>query len=375
MTRELRLKGIVRTAEKTKDLAKILSPQEIALISHRDMDQLAALSLVEKRAKAVLNRERSISGRFPTQGPRILLDAGIPLFDEVDFYEEAIEDAQPIEIIDGSIYQKGRLLGQGEPMSLAQLDLLEQEGYANLEEELGHFVENTLAYAIQEKSLILHLQAPKTRAPIQGRHVLVVVRGPGFKEDLHAITSYIIDLKPVIIGVDGGADGCLDLGFCPDVIIGDMDSVSDRALQSGAELIVHAYPNGQAPGMKRIEELDLIATLFPAPGTSEDIALLLAYEHGAQLISVVGGHSSFMDFMEKGRAGMGSTFLVRLKIGEVLVDAKGVNKLYQGRPQPFYLFLLLGAALLPVIILLILSPPLNYLVRLLILTTRIFLGL
>lgn len=336
---------------------------------------MAALSLVDKRVKAVLNQERSISGRYPTKGPRILLKAGIPLFDEVSFYGEDVKDGQTIEVIDGSIYDKNILLGKGEYMTPSLLTSLEEESQANLEEELEDFVENTLSYACQEKSLILQLQVPETEVKIQGKHVLVVVRGPDFKEDLHAITAYILDVKPVIIAVDGGADGCIELGFTPHIIIGDMDSVSDRALQSKAELIVHAYPNGEAPGMERIDRLGLKAIPFPAPGTSEDIALLLAYEHGAHLISVVGGHSSFMDFMEKGRAGMGSTFLVRLKIGEVLVDAKGVNKLYHGPSKPLYLFLLIGFALLPVIILLILSPPLNYLTRLLILTTRIFLGL
>lgn len=371
----MHLTGIVRTGEKTKDLTKRLLPHEIVLIGHRDLDSLAALSLVDCKVKAVLNKEPSITGRYPTKGPRILLDAGIPLIDEMILNERGVRDGDAIEILDGFIYQKDRLLGWGRIMTPSLLFSKEREGYLNLEAELDSFVENTLSYAQKEKSLILSLSVPKTEVEILGRHVLVVVRGPGYKEDLHAITSYILDLKPVIIGVDGGADACIEEGFSPDIIIGDMDSVSDKALGSGAELFVHAYPHGPAPGMERIKKLDLTATLFPAPGTSEDIALLLAYEHGAQLISVVGGHSSFLDFMEKGREGMGSTFLVRLKIGEVLVDAGGVNKLYQGRSKPGYLLLFMGIALLPVLILLIISPPLNHLLRLFILTTRIFLGL
>jgi uncharacterized membrane-anchored protein len=174
--------------------------------------------------------------------------------------------------------------------------------------------------------------------------------------------------------VDGGADALLENGFRPDLILGDMDSVSDEALLCGAELVVHAYPDGRAPGLARVEKLGMTATTMPVPGTSEDAAMLLAHGQGAELIVAVGTHSNMIDFLEKGRAGMASTFLVRLKVGSILVDAKGVNKLYRGRVRARYLVQIAVAALIPVAIVIGLSEPIRQLGRVSFLHLRTIFG-
>jgi uncharacterized membrane-anchored protein len=180
--------------------------------------------------------------------------------------------------------------------------------------------------------------------------VLVVVRGYDYREDLTALRSYIRELHPLLIGVDGGADALLDAGLRPDLIIGDMDSVTTEALVSGAELVVHAYADGRAPGMERLEALGLPCEVFEATGTSEDIAMLLAYERGAELIVAVGTHTNLVELMDKGRKGMASTFLTRLRVGSVLVDAKGVSRLYRGgiRRQDLMLLVLMTLATMAV---------------------------
>jgi uncharacterized membrane-anchored protein len=159
--------------------------------------------------------------------------------------------------------------------------------------------------------------------------------------------------------VDGGADALLDFGLKPDMIIGDMDSVTTEALLTGAELVVHAYPGGDAPGLERLEALGLASTTFEAPGTSEDIAMLVAYEHGAQLIVAVGTHANVIEFLDKGRKGMASTFLTRLRVGPVLVDAKGVSRLYRGRVRRIDLTMLVLAALVTMAIVIWLSEPMR----------------
>jgi uncharacterized membrane-anchored protein len=244
----------------------------------------------------------------------------------------------------------------------------------NIKQELAKFVENTLDYARREQGLILgDYPVPRLRTKLQNRHALVVVRGQGYHEDIITIKSYIDEVKPVLIGVDGGADALLELGYRPDLIVGDMDSVSDEALLSGAEIVVHAYPDGRAPGLARIEKLGLPAVLFPAPGTSEDIALLLAYEKGAELIVAVGTHSNMIDFLEKGRSGMASTFLVRLKVGSILVDAKGVSKLYRQRLQPRHLAQIFLAAMLPLFVVVMVSPATRGFLKLLIMQIKLLL--
>ncbi len=157
------------------------------------------------------------------------------------------------------------------------------------------------------------------------------MRGYHYKEDLQTLRHYIREYRPVLIGVDGGADALIEAGHQPDLIVGDMDSVSDDALRCGAEIVVHAYRDGRAPGLERVRALGVEPVVFPATGTSEDVAMLLADDKGASLIVAVGTHVTLVEFLDKGRSGMASTFLTRLRVGGKLVDAKGVSRLYRAR--------------------------------------------
>jgi uncharacterized membrane-anchored protein len=191
---------------------------------------------------------------------------------------------------------------------------------------------------------------------MRDRHVLVVVRGYRYREDLRALRPYIREYRPVLLAVDGGADALLEAGYRPDVIIGDMDSVSDEALQAGAELVVHAYPDGRAPGMARLQGLGLDAARLPAPGTSEDVALLVADARGASLIAVVGTHWTLEEFLDKGRPGMASTVLTHLRVGSKLVNARGVHQLYQSRISGWALVVLAVAAAATIVVAIAYSP-------------------
>lgn len=314
--------------------------------------------LVDAKVAAVINVAKSCSGRYPNLGPRVLLDAGIPLIDctDADLFK-GIKEGEQIELEDGAISRNGVEITAGELLTDHRVDKLIEQAKKNLGNELELFAENTLSYVTKEKSLLLDPAAlPDVRTLINNRHALVVVRGESYKEDLAIIRSYIRDVKPALIGVDGGADALIEIGLTPDIIIGDMDSVSDGALRSGAELIVHAYSDGKAPGLERIEKLGLSAIVCSVPGTSEDIALLLAYEKGAEMIVAVGTHSHLVDFLDKGRKGMSSTFLVRLKVGNRLVDAKGVSKLYRIHPSGRHFLALALAALVVIVTIIALSP-------------------
>ncbi|MGE5508952.1 MAG: putative cytokinetic ring protein SteA [Chitinophagales bacterium] len=371
-----RLAGTARVDSRTKRLAKRIRPGEVAVIDHRDLDEVSAESLVRAKVRAVINASPSISGRYPNLGPAVLAEAGVLLFDCLtpDLFVRVSEGAE-VEIAGSTLYRGGEAVAQLERLTAQRIRERMAVARAHLSEELDRFVENTLEYAKREKGLILgEVPLPDTLTPFRGRHVLVVVRGSDYKEDLAAIRGYIEEMHPVLIGVDGGADALLENGFKPDLILGDMDSVSDEALLCGAELIVHAYPDGRAPGLARVEKLGAAAATMPVPGTSEDAALLLAYGKGAELIVAVGTHSNMIDFLEKGRAGMASTFLVRLKVGSILVDAKGVNKLYRGRVRARYLIQIAVAALIPVAIVIGLSEPIRQLGRVSLLHLRTIFG-
>jgi len=370
------VKGKIKLGRRTKDLVKRLQPGEIAVIDHQDLDEVAALSLMEAKVRGVINASSFISGRYPNPGPKILLSHGIALLDNVgQEIMEILKDGDYISIVGNNIFKNEQYIAEGLLLSSSIVETKMKQARENLDHELDKFIINTLEYAAKEKSLILgKLNLPQTKVDFTGKHALIVVRGKNYKKDLRIIKPYIDEMKPILIGVDGGADVLVEAGYHPQIIIGDMDSVQDSTLKSGADLIVHAYPNGKAPGLKRIEELGLQAEVFPAPGTSEDIAMLLAYEKGASLLVAVGTHTSMLDFLEKGRKGMASTFLVRLKVGSILVDAKGVSQLYTKGTSLQHVACLFLAALIPMLVVLDSVPATQQILRLLSLKLKLILG-
>jgi uncharacterized membrane-anchored protein len=344
--------GTVRLDRRTKNLTKRLRPGDIAVIDHVDIDRVSADSLVAAKVGAVVNAAPSISGRYPNLGPEILTAAGIPLVDGVgkEVFAALKEGAQ-VRVEGNTLFgADGGAVAEGTEQTPDTVAVSMADARAGLSTQLEAFATNTMEYMKRERALLLDgVGVPDVQTRIEGRHVLVVVRGYDYKEDLQALRSYIRDYRPVLVGVDGGADALVEAGYQPDMIIGDMDSVSDHVLRSGAEVVVHAYVDGRAPGLQRVQDLGVDAITFPAAATSEDIAMLLADEKGAKLIVAVGTHATLVEFLDKGRGGMASTFLTRLRLGGKLVDAKGVSRLYRSRISTGALIVLVLAALLAIV--------------------------
>lgn len=372
----MNIRAIARVDRRTKDLAKRIHSHEIAVICHQELDKMAADSLIAAKVKAVINAVPSLSDDYPNLGPVTLLEAGIPILDATGKeIMDIIREGDELEIRDNVVWYKGQPICQGILLNLSQVREHMEQSRSRMDRVLSRFIHNTLDYARNEVDFVCGgLSMPQITTEFKDKHTLIVVRGHNYKQDLNAIKSYIDEVKPVIIGVDGGADALLEFGYTPDIIIGDMDSITDKALCSGAELVVHAYPDGRAPGMERIMSLGLQAKVFPAPGTSEDIAMMLAYEKGTELIVAVGAHSNMLDFLEKGRKGMASTFLVRLKVGDILVDAKGVSQLYKNRLRMKYVGQILLAGLVPLGVVIAIAPPTRELFRLFVLNVRLVFG-
>jgi uncharacterized membrane-anchored protein len=337
------VRGLVRVDARTKNLTKRLRPGEIAVIDHQDIDKVSAEALLACRPAAVVNAALSISGRYPNLGPEILVDAGIPLIDNVgkDVMHDLAEGTQ-VRIDGDEVWVGDDVVAKGQAFDheLVQSSMLEAR--AGLAVQLEAFAANTMEYLRRERDLLLDgVGVPDITTKIDGRHALIVVRGYHYKDDLRMLRSYIREYRPVLIGVDGGADALLEVGLKPDLIVGDMDSVSDSTLRCGAEIVVHAYRDGNAPGLERVRRLGVEPVVFPATGTSEDVAMLLADDKGAELIVAVGSHATLVEFLDKGRSGMASTFLTRLRVGGKLIDAKGVSRLYRSRISNLALTLML----------------------------------
>jgi uncharacterized membrane-anchored protein len=326
------IRGRARLGRRTKDLVKRLGPGDVAVIDHRNLDRIAAEELAACGTRAALNAAPSSDGTYPNTGPLALVRAGVPLIDAGPELFERIADGDSLEIDGGRIQSGGRLIAEGRVLEAEELAMRLEDQRRRIDRALHDFTENTMAHLREEGGLLFGtIDLPETRTRFRDRHVLIVVRGTDHVRDLRALRAYIEDVDPILVGVDGGADAIVREGLVPDVILGDMDSAGEPALRSGAELIVHAYPDGRAPGSERLRRLGLAHTVIPSAGTSQDVAMLLAFEKGAALIVSVGAHFNLVEFLERRRGGMSSTFLTRLRIGETLVDAKGVSHLYPAR--------------------------------------------
>lgn len=359
--RAVELPGIVGTARlsrRSANLAKRLKPGEVAIIEHIDLDRATAEALVGAEVGAVVNAAPSISGRYPNLGPQILAQAGIPLLDNVgvDVFT-TVSDGEKIRIDQDTLYRGETAVVTGSALDTDAVEAAMEEAKSGLATQLEAFAANATEYVRRERELLLDgVGVPEIGTRLKGRHVLLVVPGADDREDLAGLRTYIRDRRPVLVGVDHGADTLLAAGYRPDLIVGDMDALSDKALRSGAELVVHAYRDGRAPGQDRLERLGLECVLFRANGTSEDVALLLADAQESSLIVMAGAHATLVELLDRGRAGMASTFMTRLRIGGKLVDAKGVRRLYRPRTPAWHLVLVLVVAVLVVLLALAVTP-------------------
>ncbi|HEY1331740.1 MAG TPA: putative cytokinetic ring protein SteA [Actinomycetota bacterium] len=350
-----------RVDRRTKNLLRRIQPGEVAIIDHEDLDRVSAEGLVERGVSAVVNASRSISGRYPNLGPLIVVEAGIPLIDGVGrLLMDKVREGDPVRVEGDRVYAGERLVAVGIRQSLESVTSAMEAARRRLADQFESFATNTLEFMARERDLLFGgAGLPDLEHDLSDQHVLVVVRGYNFKEDLAALRPYIRDVRPVLVGVDGGADALIEEGYRPDLILGDMDSVSDSALRSGAEIVLHAYRDGSAPGRERLVSLGLPFRTLEASGTSEDAAFLLAHAKGANLIVAVGSHGNLREFLDKGRMGMASTFLIRLRVGEILVDAKGVSRVYRGRIRGRDALLLSVAVLLVLGVVIGVSEPLR----------------
>jgi uncharacterized membrane-anchored protein len=347
--------GVTATARldrRTKNLATRLRPGDIAIIDHADLDLTGADVLIGGQVVAVVNAARSITGRYPNRGPQLLVEAGVPLVDDVgpEVFDR-VQEGQRVRLDGDTLYVGDQIVAKGRQQDAATVESAMAEAKVNVAGEIQAFAANTLEYISREYPLLTDgIGLPELRTNLDGRDVLVVGRGYHYREDLTTLRSFIRERKPAMVGVDGGADVLLEAGYRPDLIVGDMDSVTDKALTCGAEVVLHAYPDGRAPRLPRLKALGLDPVLCPAAGTSEDVALLLADEKGASLIVVVGMHRSLGEFLDKGRPGMASTFLTRLRLDDKIVDAKGVSRLYQSRVSATALIPLVLAAIVAILV-------------------------
>src|SRR5438874_8426947 len=295
--------GPVRLGRRTKVLVKRLAPGDIAVIDHKDLDRVSAEELIEVGVAGVLNCRRSSSDTYPNMGPLLLVQAGIHLVDlPDDRLFDRLRDGDHVEVRGGEVFAKGELLATGAPQLPEEVRRRNDEARREIGEALYAFARNTVEHMVEERELLAgNFELPRFDTTFRDRPAPIVVRGVDHRRDLRALRPYIRDVRPVLVGADGGANAIVEAGFRPHMIVGDMDSATPRALRCGCELVVHAYPDGTAPGRETLERMGLPHKVVPAPGTSQDVAMLIAHEKGAQLFVSVGSQFNLVEFLDRNR--------------------------------------------------------------------------
>ncbi|MCP2273639.1 putative cytokinetic ring protein SteA [Actinokineospora diospyrosa] len=343
--------GPARVDRRTGDLLRRLSPGDVVVLDHLDLDRATADALLRAEVAGVVNASPSISGRFPNLGPELLVNAGVPLIDAVG--QEAlrtIKEGTKLRLHEGAVYLGDREVASGvrqTPETIADQMI---EAKAGMSAQLEAFSANTIEFLRRERTMILDgIGVPQVPVAMRGRQVVVVAPGVDHVDDLRKLRRYISEHRPVLIGVESGADALTAAGHRPDVVVGDPDGISTDTLRGGARIVVPAYVDGHAPGLNRVQDLGIEAVTFPASGNAEDLALLLADAHEASLVVVVGFQATLREFLDRGRSGSNpSTFLTRLKLGGKIVDGKAVATLHRSRVSAGAVAIMVGAALLAI---------------------------
>ena len=355
--------GTVRMDRRTGSLLRRLRPGDIAVIDHLDLDRASAEALVERGVVAVLNASAFISGRYPNLGPEVLAGSGVVLLDRIgpEIFSR-LQDGSEVRIHEGSVLRGADEVASGRRLTPDDVHSLMEDARSGLSAQLQSFTHDTTEYLRREEDLLLHGQGvPDLDITLNGRPVVVVVRDYDYRDDLRRLRRFVREQRPVLVGVDAGADALLAAGHRPDIVVvgqsglgqsgrngaGDQGStVSDKALRAAREIVLHTDRSGRATGAERLSRLGLRYRTMAASGTSEDVALLLADARGAALLIAVGTHATLDEFLDRQRAGLASTFLTRLRVGPKLVDAKGVPQLYAGRVRLWHLAVVLLAGFL-----------------------------
>ncbi|MER6993081.1 putative cytokinetic ring protein SteA [Saccharopolyspora hirsuta] len=350
--------GVARIERRSDDVLRRVRTGDIAVIDHADLDRRTAEALVSAGVVGVVNAAPSISGRYPNLGPDVLLSAGIALVDGVGpELARQIKDGTKIRLHEGGVFVGEREIGRGTAQDADSVADLLIEAKAGMSAQLEAFSANTIEFLRKERTLILDgIGVPDLSISLEDRQVLVLAPGYGHADDLKRLRKYIREYKPVLIGVETGADVLREAGYKPDVIVGDPDIISTDTLKCGAELVIPAHLDGHAPGLERIQDLGIGAVTFPASGNPEDLALLLADAHKASLVVTVGFHATLGEFLDSGRSGSNpSTFLTRLRMGSKIIDGRAVAALQRSRTPTSAVVLLVAAVLLVVVVALLVS--------------------
>ena len=349
-----------RVGRRSKVLLPRLRPGDVAVLDHLDLDRATARALVDTGVAAVLNASPFLSGRYPALGPALLAEAGIVLLDQVEGVDR-IPDGSRIRVHDEVVYVDGDPVAMGREVDTAVLAGEMEQARAGLGTQLDTFTHNSAAFLRREEGLLLHGEGlPSLSTRVAGRPALVVVDGGELIAQLRSVRAFIKERRPVLIGVDGGAEALRSAGYSPDIVVlgtgPDAPELPSKATLRDARDVVARVERGDRRPVEQLERIGVRAARVETAATTEDVALLLAFASEATVIVGVGTHATLAEFLDRQRSGLASTYLTRLRVGQRLVDASAVPLLYSGRLRPRHLFLAIVVGLVALAVALATTP-------------------
>jgi uncharacterized membrane-anchored protein len=325
------IRGAVRSDRDLRALARKLRPGDVAVIDMMDIGQRSAEELARCRPAAVINAQASISGRYPTGGPLVLVDAGIPVVDNVGAEVMRWKDGTEVSINGGRVTPVEGDAAEGTRLDREGIDRAMAEAAEGMHVQLASFTANAMDVVAHDAGILLGgKDVPNVGIDLAGKQVVVVAPGYRYAEQLASIKRYMREHKPVLIAVSEAADVAAANARTPAVIVGNVESVSETALTAAKAIVVHD-PSANEAGLNRVESLGLEHDGSKATIASADLAVLIASAGGAAVIVTVGFDTRLIDFLEQGRSDMAGTFLARLQAGPSIVDASTLALVYRHR--------------------------------------------
>jgi uncharacterized membrane-anchored protein len=342
--------GTARVERRTQTLLTRLRPGDIAVLDHVDLDRATAQALVDAEVSAVVNAGACISGRYPNLGPEVLTSAGVLVLDRAEGALR-ITDGTRVRIHDDVVWVGEDPVAHGRELDGDGVRRQLEQAREQMAVQLETLTHNSTEFLRREQDLLLHGRGlPALGVAVEGRPVVVVVDGANVTSELRAIRRFVAEQHPVLIGVDRGADLLEAAGLAPDVVVvdahgEDRDRAKGSVIKAAREVVVRIERGAPMP-VETFERMGVRPQRLETSATAEDAALLLAHAQGASVIVGVGVHATITDFLDRQRSGLASTYLTRLTVGDLLVDASAVPTLYSGRVRPRHVFLVLLLGLL-----------------------------
>jgi uncharacterized membrane-anchored protein len=343
--------GTARVHRRTASALGRLHDGDIAVLDHLDMDRATAQSLVDAGVVAVVNAGPMISGRYPNLGPELLVEAGLTVVDNAGpAVFDRVKDGVALRIDGGDVFAGDTLVAPARELTAEVVHAEMDRARSGLVAQLESFTHNSTEFLRREEDLLLHGHGvPRTATEMAGRAVVVAVRSHGWESELRGIKPFVREQRPVLIGVDRGADALVSAGHRPDVVVvtgGSDDLPTAAVLRKARDVVVLVQRGAPRTVTEPLERLGIRPLRFETTATTEDAALLLASASDASLVVGVGMHATLDEFLDSRRTGLASTFLTRLKLGPDLVDAAALPRLYDGAVRPRHLAGALAAGVL-----------------------------